>query len=82
MLAAAMLLVVVACQKQNAAPNAADLATLTALPLVAPAPANNIGSPAKAALGRALFWDPVLSGGRDVSCASCHHPANGYADAK
>ena len=81
MLAAAVLLTVVSCQKQDTEPNTPDLATLTALPLVAPAPANNPGSPAKIALGRALFWDPVLSGGKDVSCASCHHPANGYADA-
>ena len=81
MTAAAALLLVVACQKQNATPNATDLATLMALPLVAPAPPDNPGSPAKIALGRALFWDPVLSGGRDVSCASCHHPATGYADA-
>jgi len=83
MLAAAALLVVVACQKQTENPtaNSADLATLQALPLAAPAPANNPGSPAKIALGRALFWDPVLSGGKDVSCASCHHPATGYADA-
>jgi cytochrome c peroxidase len=85
MAAAAALLVVVACQKQpenpTAAAAAADLTSLTALPLTAPAPANNPSSPAKIALGRALFWDPVLSGGKDVSCASCHHPANGYADA-
>ncbi|GAB3577406.1 cytochrome-c peroxidase [Hymenobacter daeguensis] len=81
MLTAAAVLVVVACQKQNPDPNATDLATLQALPLVAPAPATNVSSPAKIALGRALFWDPVLSGGRDVSCASCHHPATGYADA-
>ncbi|GAB3585367.1 cytochrome c peroxidase [Hymenobacter daeguensis] len=78
MLAAAGLLVAVAsCRKDTETP-ANDLA---ALPLVAPAPANNVSSPAKIALGRALFWDPVLSGGRDVSCASCHHPATGYADA-
>ena len=32
------------------------------------------------ALGKALFWDPILSGKRDVSCATCHHPANSYAD--
>src|SRR5215216_6575791 len=25
-------------------------------------------------LGRALFFDKVLSGNRDVSCASCHSP--------
>ncbi|MGY3089064.1 cytochrome c peroxidase [Hymenobacter sp. UYAg731] len=81
MVAAAALLVVVACQKQAATPDATELATLTALPQVASAPANNPGSPAKIALGRALFWDPVLSGSKDVSCASCHHPASGYADA-
>ena len=80
LLAAATLLLVVACQKTAPTPDAGELASLTALPLVAPAPADNPGSAAKAALGRALFWDPVLSGGRDVSCATCHHPANGYAD--
>ena len=83
LLAATALLLVAACRKEaeNPAPTTADLASLGALPLVAPAPADNPASPAKIALGRALFWDPVLSGGRDVSCASCHHPANGYADA-
>ena len=83
MLAAATLLLAVACQKdlETAAPTNADLNGLTALPLVAPAPADNPSTSAKVALGRALFWDPVLSGGKDVSCASCHHPANGYADA-
>jgi cytochrome c peroxidase len=32
------------------------------------------------ALGRLLFWDPILSGQKDVSCATCHHPAFGYSD--
>ena len=80
LIAAATLLLAVACQKSTPTPDPAELTTLTALPLVAPAPADNPGSPAKVALGRALFWDPVLSGGRDVSCATCPHPANGYAD--
>jgi len=31
-------------------------------------------------LGRALFWDPVLSGGQDVACATCHLPQRGYVD--
>lgn len=30
-------------------------------------------SPALVALGEALFWDPILSGNRDTSCATCHH---------
>ncbi|MGM9506845.1 cytochrome-c peroxidase [Larkinella sp. GY13] len=33
-----------------------------------------------AALGQALFWDPILSGGKDVACATCHHPNNAYTD--
>lgn len=30
--------------------------------------------PAELNLGRLLFYDPILSGNRNVSCASCHHP--------
>jgi cytochrome c peroxidase len=30
--------------------------------------------PAKVALGQLLFFDRELSGNRDVSCATCHHP--------
>ena len=33
-------------------------------------------------LGRLLFWDPLLSGGRDVACATCHHPDFSYADGR
>src|SRR5262245_20572874 len=28
----------------------------------------------KIRLGRLLFFDPVLSGDNDISCATCHHP--------
>ena len=31
-------------------------------------------------VGRLLFYDPVLSGGQGVSCASCHHPRHGTSD--
>jgi cytochrome c peroxidase len=51
-----------------------------ALPLGAPAPADNPVTPEKIELGRLLFWDPVLSGDRDVACATCHHPRFGYAE--
>ena len=34
----------------------------------------------KVALGRLLFWDPVLSGTKSVACASCHTPEHGYTD--
>src|SRR5256885_16832327 len=36
--------------------------------------------PAVVDLGRALMFDPVLSGNRDVACATCHHPSTHEAD--
>jgi cytochrome c peroxidase len=33
-------------------------------------------------LGRLLFWDPILSGNRDVACATCHHPDFAWADGR
>ncbi|QFU07702.1 Cytochrome c551 peroxidase precursor [Rhodobacteraceae bacterium THAF1] len=30
--------------------------------------------PAAVELGQLLFYDPILSGNRTVSCATCHHP--------
>ena len=53
---------------------------LAALPVQAPAPSDNPTTPERVALGRALFWDPILSGQKDVACATCHHPDFGYAD--
>ncbi len=37
-------------------------------------------TPALVALGRALFFDPVLSGNGERACASCHRPERGFAD--
>ena len=39
-------------------------------------------TPAKIALGRLLFFDPILSATRDVACATCHHPQHGWADGR
>jgi cytochrome c peroxidase len=52
----------------------------SALPPTPKAPGDNPTTPAKVALGRLLFWDPLLSGPQDVACATCHHPKNGYAE--
>ena len=52
----------------------------TPLPRTVAAPVDNPTTPAKVTLGRLLFWDPVLSGPRDVACATCHHPQFGYAE--
>lgn len=35
---------------------------------------------AKWELGQALFFDPILGGNRDVSCATCHDPAHATTD--
>ncbi len=35
---------------------------------------------AEAELGRLLFWDPILSGNRNISCGTCHHPRFGTSD--
>jgi cytochrome c peroxidase len=52
----------------------------SALPQTVQAPPNNPSNPAKVNLGRLLFWDPILSGNKDVACATCHHPEFGYAE--
>ena len=43
-------------------------------------PKNNLPNTHKLRLGKLLFYDPILSGNKDVSCASCHHPDFGYAE--
>ena len=53
---------------------------LMALPVESPAPADNPSTPERVTLGRLLFWDPILSGQKDVACATCHHPEFGYSD--
>ncbi|MGG6343850.1 cytochrome-c peroxidase [Stenotrophomonas indicatrix] len=45
-------------------------------------PADNRSTPAKVALGRRLFFDPILSKSRQLACASCHDPDLGWADGR
>src|SRR5687768_13644738 len=45
-----------------------------------PIPADNPPTAETVALGRKLFFDPVLSRDNTVSCASCHDPKHGMAD--
>lgn len=33
-----------------------------------------VQNPAQVALGQALMFDKILSGNRNISCATCHHP--------
>ncbi|MES0862303.1 cytochrome c peroxidase [Ruegeria sp. SCPT10] len=34
----------------------------------------------QAAIGHQLFYDPILSGNQNISCAHCHHPEFGTSD--
>jgi cytochrome c peroxidase len=45
-----------------------------------PFPPGNPYSEAKTMLGRSLFFDPILSGSRTRSCATCHNPALSWSD--
>lgn len=45
-------------------------------------PADNPTTPEKVTLGHLLFFDPVLSQGNDMSCASCHHPDLAFGDGR
>ena len=49
-------------------------------PAEIPFPKENPFSESKLALGRMLFFDPVLSGSEIRSCASCHNPGLSWAD--
>jgi cytochrome c peroxidase len=55
---------------------------VSALPVSFVSPADNPATPEKIELGRLLFYDPILSGQKDVACASCHHPEYGYAESQ
>lgn len=62
--------------------SAADLSPLVSLPeelrARLPAPVSDDDyhpvSLDEARLGQLLFFDPLLSGNRDIACATCHHP--------
>jgi cytochrome c peroxidase len=49
-------------------------------PAEVPAPADNLGTPARVELGQWLFFDPRLTGAGFVSCASCHNPSLAWTD--
>jgi cytochrome c peroxidase len=57
-----------------------SIADLGALPTQVTHPKDNPSTPEKVHLGRLLFFDPILSGNKDVSCATCHQPEFNYAE--
>ena len=64
---------------------------LASLSLAIPSEASDLPDPADRAafptpgatavlLGRDLFFDPILSGNRNIACGTCHHPDLGSGD--
>lgn len=47
-----------------------------------PVPADNPPTLETISLGRRLYYDPLLSADRSISCATCHHPDHGFGDGK
>jgi cytochrome c peroxidase len=54
-------------------------ASLLGLPETIPGIENTPNALARLRLGRRLFFDPILSADRSVSCASCHQPEHAFA---
>ena len=53
-----------------------------ARPAEVPYPPDDPYAPAKAALGKELFFDPIFSASKTLSCGSCHDPARSWGDGK
>ena len=47
-----------------------------------PYPSDNEYDISRIRLGRLLFFDPILSGEKDVSCGTCHHPDFAFGDGR
>ncbi|WP_010523171.1 cytochrome-c peroxidase [Aquimarina agarivorans] len=77
----ALVLCIAGCKKQHSFTLIAKKeAVYLPLPLKVKAPVDNQMTEEKIALGKLLFFDPILSGEKNVACATCHHPKNGYAE--
>ena len=76
------LLGIVGASTFGAVPTSADQAITLRLqyrrPAEIPFPEDNPYTREKAALGKALFFEPRLSGAENMTCASCHNPSFGW----
>jgi len=52
------------------------------MPTQVPTPPTNLGYAQKVELGKQLYFDTRLSKNNSVSCAFCHNPGTGFADAR
>lgn len=62
-------------------PSALEIPTLFQDNIIAPViPSNNPQTVEGVALGKKLFFDPILSGNNTQACADCHAPSNAFTD--
>lgn len=90
--ASGVLLAMIACRAEPAAPSPdgpwtpAELAligSLSPVPPLPPSPTNRVAdSPEAAELGQRLFFDTRLSRNGKVACATCHIPSRAFTDGK
>lgn len=57
-----------------------NLQRLYKRPAGIPFPKSNRFTPERVQLGKKLFFDPRLSGGNQISCATCHNPSLQFTD--
>ncbi len=76
------LIALVCLSRIASAEDAASLRELLVEHAVTPLEAPREFPEAQVKLGQALFFDPVLGGNQDVSCATCHHPSTATADGR
>ncbi|MCP4522173.1 MAG: cytochrome C peroxidase [Cytophagales bacterium] len=79
-MALSIIFVLSSCQNDDIADNQNVSEFISALPENVTYPESNPYSKEKEDLGRLLYWDPIMSGNKDIACVSCHHPNLGYAD--
>ncbi len=76
-----LILLIISCQDAELILDVQDVQeSISALPQEVISPVDNPYAEEKENLGRLLYWDPILSGKKDVACVSCHHPNLGYTD--
>jgi cytochrome c peroxidase len=76
--------IIFACQKETISTDTivgeTSIAQSSILPANLKSPVDNPSTTQKVSLGKLLFYDPILSGKKDVACATCHNANAAYTD--
>lgn len=78
-----LILITASCRQEISEPVLDDTPYVYELPVGFPTPAASAENPqtqAKVDLGRRLFYDPILSADRTISCNSCHRQELAFTD--